>query len=105
MSCQDLRVGKTDSTGTFTYLCDGTAPGSPLLSDGAAVYTPGLSERHGLLNLHFLTLGNTSFLHLTSSPISPQCTENKIALVDLKPGSAAGLFVCLTREQKKLVCG
>ena len=37
-----LRVGKTDSSGTYSYVCDGTSPGSPVLSDGHALYTPGL---------------------------------------------------------------
>ena len=37
-----LRVGKVDSTGTYIYICDGTTPGSPVLSDAHAVYTPGL---------------------------------------------------------------
>ncbi len=31
-----LRVGKVDSTGTYSYVCDGTTPGSPVLSDGHA---------------------------------------------------------------------
>jgi len=45
-----LRVGKTDSTGTYAYVCDGTAPGAPVLSDGHALYNPGLSEsRAGVL--------------------------------------------------------
>ena len=39
-----LRVGKTDTTGTYSYLCDGASPGAAVLSDGHAVYTPGLSE-------------------------------------------------------------
>ena len=42
-----LRVGKVDSTGTYSYLCDGASPGAPVLSDGHAVYTPGLSENRG----------------------------------------------------------
>ncbi len=42
-----LRVGKVDSTGTYSYICDGTSPGSPVLSDSHAVYTPGLSENRG----------------------------------------------------------
>jgi len=42
-----LRIGKSDSTGTYSYLCDGASPGSPVLSDGHAVYTPGLSENKG----------------------------------------------------------
>ncbi len=40
-----LRTAKQDSTGTYAYVCDGTSPGSPVLADGYAVYTPGLSER------------------------------------------------------------
>jgi len=39
-----LRVGKQDSTGTYAYVCDGTSPGAPVLSDAHAVYNPGLSE-------------------------------------------------------------
>ena len=42
-----LRVGKTDSGGTRSYVCDGTDAASAVLSDGAATYTPGLSERRG----------------------------------------------------------
>ena len=29
-----LRVAKADSTGSYSYVCDGTTPGSPVLSDG-----------------------------------------------------------------------
>ena len=46
-----LRVGRVDSTGTYVYICDGTAPGSPVLSDAHAVYTPGLSERRGSVSV------------------------------------------------------
>jgi len=42
-----LRVGKQDSTGSYSYLCDGASAGSPVLWDGQAVYTAGLSERRG----------------------------------------------------------
>ena len=41
------RTSKTDSTGTRTYLRDGVGVTSPLLADGAATYTPGISERRG----------------------------------------------------------
>jgi len=48
-----LRVGKTDSTGTYAYVCDGTSPGAPVLSDGHALYNPGLSEsRAGTLSFY-----------------------------------------------------
>ncbi len=55
-----LRVGMTDSAGVHTYLCDGTSPGSPVLSDGFAVYTPGLSEHRGGSSLYYANdqLGN-----------------------------------------------
>jgi RHS repeat-associated protein len=42
-----LRVSKQDGTGTYNNIHGGASPGSPLLSDGAAVYTAGLSERRG----------------------------------------------------------
>ncbi len=42
-----LRVAKTDSTGSYSYLCDGASAASPVLWDGHAVYTPGLSENRG----------------------------------------------------------
>ena len=42
-----LRTRKVDSAGTFNYVCDGTFPASPVLSDSAAIYTPGESERRG----------------------------------------------------------
>ena len=40
-------MGKTDSTGSYSFACDRTSPGSPVLSDGHAVYTPGESESRG----------------------------------------------------------
>jgi RHS repeat-associated protein len=41
----DTRVGKVDSGGTFTYKRDGVDVTDPVLSDSAASYTPGVSER------------------------------------------------------------
>jgi RHS repeat-associated protein len=38
-------VAKTDSTGQFALVSDGTAPASPVLADGLTVFTPGLSSR------------------------------------------------------------
>ena len=55
-----LRVGKTDSTGSYSYVCDGTTPGSPVLIDGHTLYTPGLSENRGGTSVYydFDRLGN-----------------------------------------------
>src|SRR5205807_8664639 len=43
----DLRSQKVDSGGTKNFVTDGTSVASPVLADGAAIYTPGLSERRG----------------------------------------------------------
>ena len=58
---EDLRTKKTDSAGTKTYKTDGSSPASPVLSDGAATYTPGLSERRGTTSsfYHSDALGST----------------------------------------------
>ena len=56
-----LRVSKNDSAGAFAYVCDGTAAASAVLKDGAATYTPGLSERRGSTSkfTHKDALGST----------------------------------------------
>ena len=41
----NLRQSKVDSAGTFNYVTDGSSPASAVLKDGAATYTPGISER------------------------------------------------------------
>ena len=53
-------MGKTDSTGTYSYACDGASPGSPVLSDGHALYTPGLSENRNGTSRYYANdrLGN-----------------------------------------------
>jgi len=57
-------VGKNDPTGTYAYVCDGTSPGSPVLADGLAVYTPGLSDHRGQTSTftHAGALGSPRFL-------------------------------------------
>ena len=50
----DTRVGKVDSGGTATYKRDGAGVTAPVLNDGAATYTPGISERRS---------STTTFLH------------------------------------------
>ena len=39
------RVGKSDSTGSYTFFRNGSVPGSGVISDGFATYTGALSER------------------------------------------------------------
>jgi len=50
----DARMSKTDSSGTYGFKRNGAGVTDPVLSDGAATYTPGISERRG---------GNSKFLH------------------------------------------
>jgi hypothetical protein len=54
-------VRTVDSSGTRLYVCDGAEPGSGVLSDGSAVYTPGISERRGGVSkeYHGDALGST----------------------------------------------
>ena len=51
-------------TGAYSYACDGTTPGSPVLSDGHALYTPGLSENRGGVSTYaaYDKLGNLWFM-------------------------------------------
>lgn len=50
----DTRVGSTTNSATQTFLRDGACVTDPVLSDGSAIYTPGISERRA---------GDTAFLH------------------------------------------
>ena len=63
---------KTGGKGSYSYVCDGTTPGSPVLSDGHTTFTAGLSStinnmtsfRHedALGSLRFLTDGGQNVL-------------------------------------------
>ncbi|MCU0315096.1 MAG: DUF6531 domain-containing protein [Fimbriimonadaceae bacterium] len=50
----DTRVGSTTNAASRTFLRDGAYVTDPVLADGAATYTPGVSERRGAV---------TTFLH------------------------------------------
>ena len=69
-------MGKTDSTGSYSYVCDGTTPGSPVLADGHALYTPGLSENRGGVSqfYDFDRIGNLWTLDGT--------TKNQLGYID-----------------------
>ncbi len=56
-------MGKTDSTGSYSYVCDGASAGSPVLNDGHATFTPGLSENRGGVSSYgaYDLLGNLWF--------------------------------------------
>jgi RHS repeat-associated protein len=64
----DTRVSKTDSTGTRTYTRDGAYVTDPVLDDGAALYTPGVSERRG---------SDTTFSHSGLKNMDAQSVVNE----------------------------
>ncbi len=43
----DTRVAMTDTTGTYHYVRNGAGVTSPILEDGTATYTPGVSQHRG----------------------------------------------------------
>ncbi len=68
----DLRTGQSGSSGAFHYTTDGSSPGDPVLADGSAVYTPGLSEHRatGSSFYHADGLGSTRGLTNSSGSIT-----------------------------------
>jgi RHS repeat-associated protein len=61
----DTRVGSTTNSVGRTFLRDGAYVTDPVLSDGAATYTPGVSERRGAA---------TTFLHSGIKSVDAQST-------------------------------
>ncbi len=49
----DTRVGKADSSGSHVYRRDGVGVTDPLLNDGSAEYTPGISRTAGTSTLFY----------------------------------------------------
>ncbi len=64
----DTRVGKTDSAGTATFRRMGASVTAPVLGDGSASFTPGLSERRGAI---------TTFQHSGIKNTEAQSTSNQ----------------------------
>jgi len=80
----DTRVSKVDSTGTRTYLRDGAYVTDPVLSDGAAVYTPGISERRS---------STTKFYHPDRLGSTERLTDTGQSTTDTRQYDAFGLLV------------
>ena len=64
----DTRVGSTTNSVARTYLRDGAYVTDPVLSDGEATYTPGISERRG---------STTTFLHSGLKNANSQTTTSQ----------------------------
>ncbi|WKZ80553.1 MAG: RHS repeat-associated core domain-containing protein [Fimbriimonadaceae bacterium] len=79
----DTRVSKVDSTGSRTYLRDGAYVTDPVLSDGAATYTPGVSERRS---------GTTKFYHPDRLGTTERLTDTSESTTDTRQYDAFGLL-------------
>jgi RHS repeat-associated protein len=80
----DTRVGKVDSTGTKTYKRDGAYVTDPVLSDSAASYTPGISERRS---------STTKFYHTDRLGTTERLTNTSQTTTDTHEYDAFGLLV------------
>jgi len=78
------RVGKVDSVGNFTYKRDGANVTDPVLNDGAAQFTPGISERRG---------GTTKFYHQNDLGTVSRITNTSQSTTDTKQYDAFGVLV------------
>ncbi|MBI1756512.1 MAG: hypothetical protein HYR64_05335 [Fimbriimonas ginsengisoli] len=83
----DTRVGKVDSAGTKTCKRDGAGVTDPVLSDGVANYTPGVSERRS---------GASKFYHSDRMGTDSRLTDSTQATTDTKTFDAFGMLVAST---------
>ncbi len=79
----DTRVSKVDSTGTRTYLRDGAYVTDPVLTDGAATYTPWISERRS---------SATKFYHPDRLGTTERLTDTNQSTTDTRQYDAFGLL-------------
>ncbi|WP_025228633.1 RHS repeat-associated core domain-containing protein [Fimbriimonas ginsengisoli] len=96
----DTRVGKVDSAGTSTYRRDGVDVTSPVLSDGYATYTPGISERRSSTTTYDLAdrLGTVSRQTGTTAITTSTRTYDAFGLVVSSSGSPSGPFGFVGKE-------
>lgn len=90
----DTRVGKVDSAGTATYKRDGADVTDSVLSDGSAVYTPGVSERRSSTTKFYGTdrLGTNTVETNTSQSVTSTKTYDAFGALVSSTGSSASPF-------------
>jgi len=89
----DTRVGKVDSTGTYTYKRDGAGVTNDVLSDGSSAYTPGISVRNSRASTEPWSSKATR-AQLLSSPaptrtVSPSSSRSAKLQTDGPPSSTS----------------
>ena len=90
----DTRVGKVDSGGTATYKRDGAYVTAPVVSDGSATYTPGISERRSSTTKYFGAdrLGTDSLETNSSQAVTATKTYDAFGIPVGSTGSFASPF-------------
>jgi RHS repeat-associated protein len=87
------RVSKVDSGGTKTYLRDGAGVTAPVLSDGAASYTPGISERRSSTTTFYHGgIKNAETQSNTSETVTASVTFDAFGNPDTSSGTWKGPF-------------
>ena len=81
------RTSKTDSTGTFSFKRDGASVTDDVLNDGAAEYTPGISENRS---------GTSKFYHAVILATTSLITNATQAVTDTNSFDAFGNLVSST---------
>jgi len=76
-----------DSSGTRNFITDGDSPAAPVLSDGLATYTPGLSERRST---------TSAFYHGDALGSTRSITNSSQTVTDTKRYDAFGMTVAST---------
>ena len=90
----DTRVGKTDSAGTATFRRMGAGVTAPVLGDGSASFTPGISERRGSTSSFYGAdyLGTNSSLYSSSETVSATRQYDAFGNLTSSSGSSANPF-------------
>jgi RHS repeat-associated protein len=89
----DTRVSKTENSVDKTFLRDGDYVTDPVLSDGSATFTPGISERRGsTTTFSHSGLKNASFQSGSSQTVSAERTYDAFGLVVSSSGTWQGPF-------------
>jgi RHS repeat-associated protein len=83
----DTRVGKSDSTGTYSYERDGVGVTAPVLNDTAAEYTPGVSESRS---------GTSAFYHADRLGSTTKISNSSASVTDTRQFDAFGMLVSST---------
>ena len=76
------RTSKTDSTGSFSFKRDGASVTDDVLNDGAAEYTPGVSENRA---------GTSEFYHTDRMGSTTKITNTSAATTDTRQYDAFGM--------------